>query len=727
MRTHVQPSPTADVGTPEEVSAPAAYRHIAIIWALFGMGGVAVVTSAFAAHALRWGWVWALAAPVATGTGLTALALAAHLRLRRLYRVLGGDLGTLGRVAHALAEGQVLDAETPAPHNTLLGLLQTAHALQRDAALAVREHIDSLVRAHDIASAAALTLEQRARSQAQATDALVTGTMQITATVKHNTDDARGAKTAAELANTAALEGGRSVTDMVSTMGEIQQASNGVAEIIKLIEGIAFQTNLLALNAAVEAARAGDTGRGFAVVAGEVRSLAQRSAASAGDIKHLIGESLDRVGAGATLAQKAGATISDVVQRMGRTSELIASISENSHKQSMGVEQINIGLNELATQAHAFVDNAGSIQEVSTTLGTALHGLCTAVNVVRLPGLSPYDTEPLRKALALQRQAAGQDNPSGTRTAAGTGRTVKLRFSHSDPPGSSRDNAAQLFAQKVRAYTSGRVEVAVFNNAQLGNDGKSLEALSKGEIDLAVTAPGNYAAYNKALDLTMLPFLVASFAHGWRLYDQSPWLREQFEAMHSRGVHVIGTWEAGFRCLSTKTAIQSPADSKGLKIRVYANEMLQQVMEAIGFKPEVIALGEVYDAIANGRVDGQDNPLDTTYTQRFHEVAPFITITRHIYSPIPVAISQKTWAALDATDQQALIKAARDAAELSRREVQANEADFLRKLQAQGAQVNTRPDVEAFKKAVDSVYTKARKAFGPEVDRLLADAKAAQT
>jgi len=696
------------------------------VWGLGLLGGLAMAAAAAAAATLGLHWLWAQALPALAGATVLSLCLDADRRLRRLYGELGADVDTLRDHAQTLSEGEVLDIHEPAAEGSLLHLLQQAHAFHRQAACDMRAQIDKLVEAQAEAASTAEALLSRSRNQVATADELVSVTMNVTATVKHNSDDARAARTAAQSANTAATDGGQAMKDMVHTMDDIQKSSNRVADIIQLIEGIAFQTNLLALNAAVEAARAGDAGRGFAVVAGEVRNLAHRSATAAGDIKKLIEDSLQRVGAGATLAKRAGGTIGDVVERVGRTSELIARISENSRVQSSGVEQINVGLSGLAGHAQAFVDDAERTERLSAILAVAMHGLCTSVNAFKLPDREAYDVAPLQKTLQAERAhaAAGRLNAGSGKTG-GAQRTVKLRFSHSDPPGSSRDNAAQLFAQRVKALTHGRVDVAVFHSAQLGNDGKSLEGVAKGEIDFAVTAPGNYAPYNKNLDLTMLPFLVNGFEHGWRLFDQSRWLVEQFEAMHARGVHVIGTWEAGFRCLSTRKPMASPADAQGQKIRIYANEMLEQVMRAIGFEPVVVPLGEVYDAISSGRVDGQDNPLDTTFTQRFFEVAPHITMTRHIYSPIPVAVAQKTWDALEPADQEALVRAATEAAELSRREVLANESSYLEKMKQLGAQVADKPDLALFRKVTEPVYERARSQYGEHVARLLADAQAA--
>ncbi len=703
--------------------ATGAFHHLILLWLQFAVGVISVAAYFFVTNEHHHGWLLSYALPGLLAVLLLALVVSSHIRVQRLFRTLGSDIGSIDLSARQLAAGEVAQPAAAAAPGTLMGFMQAAHDFQLTTATNMRQSIDELVKAHEVTQASAETLGSSSNAQAAAADALVSGTMDITATVKLNTDDARAARTAALAAKTAALDGAQSVSAMVRTMDEIQIASNRVSQITELIEAIAFQTNLLALNAAIEAARAGEAGRGFAVVANEVRGLAQRSANAAADIKKLIGDSLERVNSGAITAKKAGATIDDVVQRMVRTSDLIDSISSNSSKQSAGVERINVGLNELASQAHTFVDEADTAAQVSFAVGTALEALCHSVNAYRLPGLGEYDVTELQQTLVRERKAVRPMESVAGKTSASSSRALKLRFSHSDPPGSSRDNSAQEFARKVHAYTNGRVSVAVFNSAQLGNDGKSLEGVSAGTIDFAVTAPGNYSPYNQAMDLTMLPFLVDGFTHGWRFFEQSVWLKRQFEAMHGKGIHVIGTWEAGFRCLSTRAAIQSPADAKGLKMRIYANDMLREVIAAMGFEPVVIGLGEVYDGLASGRVDGQDNPLDTTFTQRFHEVAPHITITRHIYSPLPVAVAQKTWDALSEGDQNALLRAMHDSTELSRKEVQANEVRFLQQMKEQGAVVNTSPDMAAFKKAAEVVYASAKRKFGAEVDQIISDAK----
>lgn len=185
---------------------------------------------------------------------------------------------------------------------------------------------------------------EQAASNVQQTAASMT---QMTATVKSNTETALQANQLAGTASDAAAKGGRAVSEVVSTMNEITDSSKKIADIIGVIDGIAFQTNILALNAAVEAARAADQGRGFAVVAGEVRALAQRSANAAKEIKNLIGTSVEKVESGSRLVDDAGKTMDDIVAQVKRVSDLIAEISSATEEQSSGVTQVDQAVGEL--------------------------------------------------------------------------------------------------------------------------------------------------------------------------------------------------------------------------------------------------------------------------------------------------------------------------------------------------------------------------------------------
>ena len=299
-----------------------------------------------------------------------------------------------------------------------------------------------------------------------------------------------------------------------------------------------------------------------------------------------------------------------------------------------------------------------------------------------------------------------------------------LRFSHTDTSVGSRQVAAEFFAKKVEEYTAGRYKMQVFHSGQLANDPKSLEQLQLGGIDFAVTGVGTYAAHNTALNLMVLPYLVDTYEQGWAFLDGSKWLAGEFDKLPAKGIRVLSAWEAGFRSFTTKTELRSPEDAKGKKMRVFPNDMIRWIMESIGFTPVVMPVTEVYLAIQQGTVIGQENPTDTIYSIRFYEVAPFIALTRHVYGPLAMAVSEATWKRLSSADQAAVMKAARESSALSRKLVRESEDRQLAEMASKGAKIS-KPDIAAFRAAVQPVYDKARGVYGAEaVDAILASTAA---
>ncbi len=305
-------------------------------------------------------------------------------------------------------------------------------------------------------------------------------------------------------------------------------------------------------------------------------------------------------------------------------------------------------------------------------------------------------------------------------TTPATAQTV-LKFSHTDQQEGGRHAAASLFARKVEELTQGRYKVQVFCCSQLGNDPKNIEQMGLGGIDFTVSATGSYAPHVPTLNLTMLPYLVETFEQGWKLYDESPWLQAQFDKAPAKGFRFLATWEAGFRNMTTRDALASPADAKGKKLRTFPNEMMRWTLEAMGFTIQIMPLPEVYLAIQQGAVAGQENPVDTIFSNKFYEVAPHVTMTQHVYSPIPLTISEKTWQKLSPADQKAVQEAARIAGKFSRDFVKANEDKQINGMAGKGAKV-ARPALAPFREAVQPVYAKAREKYGADVDAVLADA-----
>jgi tripartite ATP-independent transporter DctP family solute receptor len=298
-----------------------------------------------------------------------------------------------------------------------------------------------------------------------------------------------------------------------------------------------------------------------------------------------------------------------------------------------------------------------------------------------------------------------------------------LKFSHTDQPGGARDKAAGLFAKKVSEYTHGRYEVKVYPAGQLANDPKAIEQLQLGGIDFTVSATGSYATHLATLNLTMLPFLVENYDQGWKFYDESKWLKAQYDKAPEKGFRFLATWEAGFRNMTTKDPLNSPADAKGKKLRSFPNEMMRWTLEAMGFSVQIMPLPEVYLAIQQGAVAGQENPIDTIFSNKFYEVAPNVTLTNHVYSPIPLAISEKTWQKLSAEDRTAVTKAAKEAGDWSRNEIRSNDERQLKEMERKGAKL-ARPNIGPWRAAVQPAIAKAKEKYGADVDAILADADA---
>lgn len=305
----------------------------------------------------------------------------------------------------------------------------------------------------------------------------------------------------------------------------------------------------------------------------------------------------------------------------------------------------------------------------------------------------------------------------------GAGAQTVLRFSHTDTAVGSRQAAAEDFARKVEQYTNGRFRVQVFHSGQLANDPKAIEMLQLGGLDFTVSGTGSYATHNRNLNLTALPYLVDNYEQGWKFYDESPWLAAEFAKLPARGMRILATWEAGFRSFTTKTELRSPADARGQKMRVFPNDMIRWIMESMGFTTVVMPVTEVYLGIQQGTVIGQENPTDTIFSLRFYEVAPFITLTRHVYSPLPLAVAESTWQRLSPADREAVTRAARESAQLSRNLVRQDENKQLDEMRSKGARVST-PDIGPWRAAVQPVYDRARGVYGADVDAVLQAADA---
>ncbi|WP_034296577.1 methyl-accepting chemotaxis protein [Herbaspirillum sp. RV1423] len=312
---------------------------------------------------------------------VVAILLTGTLALT-LYRNISGSLRNIRNTFEEVSAS--LDLSQPMRVDRMDEIGRTATAFNKlrgrivDVIATVRTSTDSVSVAAKQIAVGNIDLSSRTEQQAASLEETASSLEQLTSVVKQNTENAKQANQLALSASHIASQGGDVVRQVVDTMNSINESSRKIVDIISVIDGIAFQTNILALNAAVEAARAGEQGRGFAVVASEVRSLAQRSAAAAKEIKTLIDDSVDKVGSGSKLVQQAGTTMSDIVSSVQKVTDIVGEIASASEEQSNGISQVNQAVSQMddvtqqnaalveeaAAAAQALQDQAETLEQV---------------------------------------------------------------------------------------------------------------------------------------------------------------------------------------------------------------------------------------------------------------------------------------------------------------------------------------------------------------------------
>jgi len=316
-----------------------------------------------------------------------AFMLIAGLMVWLLARSITLPIRKAVQLAEALAKGDLthdIESRSNDEIGALMRALAGANAQLAVLVRAIQESAATIDGGAQEISQGNNQLSSRTDSQASSLEETASSMEQITSTVRQNADNAGHANELVQGASAVAVKGGGVVGQVVATMNEISQSSKRIADIIGIIDGIAFQTNILALNAAVEAARAGDQGRGFAVVAGEVRSLAQRSAGAAKEIKALIDDSVGKVNSGSSLAAEAGRTMDEVVASVRNVAGITGDITAASREQASGIEQVNQAVTQMEQVTQ---QNAALVEQVAAaaaSLREQARGLTQAVSVFRI-------------------------------------------------------------------------------------------------------------------------------------------------------------------------------------------------------------------------------------------------------------------------------------------------------------------------------------------------------
>lgn len=326
---------------------------------------------------------------LAIGMGLLFALGFGYLVARSIIRQLGTEPGTAAHLATSVAQGDLTVAIALKDGDTTSLMAQLKRMQDSLVAMvsSVHQSSENVASASEQIAQGNTDLSSRTEEQASALEETAASMEQLNSAVRQNADSARRANELALSASTVALQGGAVVAEVVHTMKRINESSVQIADIVGVIDSIAFQTNILALNAAVEAARAGEQGRGFAVVATEVRNLAGRAASAAREIKGLIGASVERVEAGTALVDRAGQTMGEVVDSIRRVTDIMGEISAASGEQSMGVDQINEAVTQMDQTTQ---QNAALVEEMAaaaSSLSHQAHGLVETVAQFKLPNV----------------------------------------------------------------------------------------------------------------------------------------------------------------------------------------------------------------------------------------------------------------------------------------------------------------------------------------------------
>jgi TRAP-type transport system periplasmic protein len=289
---------------------------------------------------------------------------------------------------------------------------------------------------------------------------------------------------------------------------------------------------------------------------------------------------------------------------------------------------------------------------------------------------------------------------------AGAQSPLVLRFAHYANDSHPGHTAALQFAERVKARTGDAVVVNIFPNNALGSPPEQLEQCKLGAIDMVVPTQGQLDKYVKAFGACELPFVFRDYAHAYKVLDSDPVMNWLAPLAAEQGFIILSNWEYGFRNMTTKAKpINEPADVKGLKIRTPPEIQISASMEALGAVVTQIAFPELYLALSQGVVDGEENPISVILFMKYYEVQKHLALTKHIYNNMIHTMSARSWAKLSKDQQQIVREESKAAGDTMRQLIVSDEDTQIKKLGDLGMQI-TRPDVAPFKAQMQSAYAK---------------------
>ena len=316
-------------------------------------------------------------------------------------------------------------------------------------------------------------------------------------------------------------------------------------------------------------------------------------------------------------------------------------------------------------------------------------------------------------------KASGENQSAG---GADQGKTYVIKFGHGSAESNARHKAALKFKEIVESKTDGKVKVEVYPNEVLGSEREMLESVQLNNIQMTAGGTGIFAGFYPKIGVIELPYMFDTFEQAWKTLDGQLG-QELAQPFQEKGIRILAYWENGFRQVTNNVRpINKPEDLKGIKIRTPEIPVSISIFKALGANPTPMPFGELYMALQQKTVDGQENPLTNIYASKFYEVQKYLSLIKHQYSPLPLAISEEFWKTLPGEYQQIIQEAANEARDYHRSLAKQDDEQLVNELKNKGMEVNTPADLGPFREAVQSVYKEFESTYGADLIKQLQDA-----
>jgi tripartite ATP-independent transporter DctP family solute receptor len=509
---------------------------------------------------------------------------------------------------------------------------------------------------------------------------------------------------------------------MIQRTSEISKHSDSLHEANEVIASIASQTNLLAMNAAIEAAHAGDSGRGFAVVSQEIRKLAESAAEQSKQIAlkiQTIRSGIAELDGDSAVTDKAFATVRERISGISVLETQIKGAMDEQEEGSRNIMQstgrlreitddVRLGSGEMVNGSRAIESEMARLIEGNIRIGD------TVKEIVKNTGHMGITVETVKE---MSRRNKGLSDTLYASVRSYKTRERVLRLGYSQSKTHPRHLSAERLSRWVEEKSRGALRLELFPAEMLGSEMKMLKDTAEGVLDMVITPLQR--EYEFRMGLFELPFLFSSYSQVGSILE-TPIVDEIAASLPAKGLRALGYWESGFvQITNSVRPIRSPQDMSGLRIRAVESEMTARTIKALGAIPVSLPFPEVYEALAAGKIDGQENTIMNIEGSRLYEVQKYVSILNYKNAFAIVTISERVWNTLSAEHQAILREGARSLTKDHTKMIDDNEAAAVSRLEKNGMEV-TRPPIEPFREAARSVYDWSTAQLGKEwIDRIL--------